>query len=210
MHLAVEILIICRVAKFIASLESPQHQIVEGCGDELSNTGFQLRQELNNWHDSFQLYTAGLGSDTHTDPAHTKDQDAGQHYIYLANVFFAAVSIYLSGIFDYEIVHWQSMGLPVPNLDEQQIQKHLSDILTLTAIVLDNTTISPLLLLFPLRIAGARSSEEWQQTLVIQLLERVERDFAVAGAFKGDLRALWARRAATYKLLQTSQDVDSK
>lgn len=115
-------------------------------------------------------------------------------FLSLAEVFFSATSIYLSGVFDYEIVHWQNMAIPVPNLSEEEIQTHVSTILVLSSMILDNSKISPVLVLFPLRVAGARSWDQWQHDCIIELLEKIEQTFPVAAAFRVDLGALWASR----------------
>ncbi|KAK8001216.1 hypothetical protein PG991_013438, partial [Apiospora marii] len=71
----------------------------------------------------------------------------------LSNVFFAAISIYLSGVFDYEMIHWQRWGIAVPTITEVELQVHLGQILSITSVALHETSLSPLLFLFPLRIA---------------------------------------------------------
>lgn len=86
------------------------------------------------------------------------------------------------------------MSIPVPNLSEEEIQTHVSTILVLSGMILDNSKISPVLVLFPLRVAGARSWDQWQHDCIIELLERTEQTFPVAAAFRMDLGALWASR----------------
>lgn len=111
----------------------------------------------------------------------------------MTKAFFAATSIYVSGVFDYEIPYWQDMGIVAPNLSEEEIQMHVINILTHTNSVLYNSSISPLLVLFPLRVAGARSWQGWQQDCIMQNLLVVERTFPVAAAFRADLMGVWAR-----------------
>ena len=112
----------------------------------------------------------------------------------LSNVFFAAISIYLSGIFDYEIIYWQSRDISVTCIPEDKVQEHLNSILTLTEVSLQTTTLSPLLFLFPLRIAGARSYEQWQRERVLLLLEQISQSFTVAQIFKTELGQVWYKR----------------
>lgn len=109
----------------------------------------------------------------------------------LARIFFAAISIYLSGIYDWEISHWQRLGLATPTLDEQTAQMHNSNILRLTATALDRTSISPLLLLFPLRISGARSRRQWQRDCICTMLDQISVSFSAAHAIKEDLSQVW-------------------
>ncbi|KAF5647956.1 hypothetical protein F52700_1169 [Fusarium sp. NRRL 52700] len=148
---------------------------------DVAQEGFRLRQALIDWE------AKGVAS---------KQQTAGNtsgNFSSLAKAFFAATSIYLSGIFDYEIPYWQDKGIVAPNLSEDEIQMHVINILTHINTVLYNSPISPLLVLFPLRVAGARSWQGWQQDCIMQNLLVVERTFPVAAAFRADLMGVWAR-----------------
>lgn len=109
----------------------------------------------------------------------------------LSRIFFAAISIYLSGIFDYEIPHWHRLGLIPPTLDEQTVQTHTNTILGLSNLALDTTNLSPLLFLFPLRIAGARSRTKWQRDWITKLIYRIGGGFAVANAIATELSYVW-------------------
>jgi hypothetical protein len=125
-----------------------------------------------------------------------EDEVVQDGFSLLAAVFHAATSIYLSGVFDYEIAHWNNLGIPVPTLTEGEIQDHRGTIVRLTSIILDGSNLSPVLLLFPLRVAGARSYQPWQQMEVLQLLGRIEGTFAAAGAFTFDLGRVWKQMVA--------------
>ena len=114
-------------------------------------------------------------------------------FFMLAKAFFAATSIYLSGVFDYEIPRWQDMGIAAPTLSEDEIQGHVGDILTYTQEILFNSSISPLLTLFPLRVAGARSWETWQHESIMDSLSAIEKSFPVAASFRADLQGVWFR-----------------
>jgi hypothetical protein len=120
---------------------------------------------------------------------------ADNGFSFLTQVFFAATSIYLSGVFDYEMPYWQGMGIVPAHLSEEEIQGHVIDILTLTNTILCSSSISPLLVLFPLRVAGARSLLKWQQDCIIQSLLTVETTFPVAAVFKADLQGVWDSRS---------------
>jgi len=115
-------------------------------------------------------------------------------FFFLSQAFFAATSIYLSGVFDYEMPHWQDMGIIAPTLSEDEIQGHVTDILMHTREILCNSSISPLLTLFPLRVAGARSWESWQQESIMDSLSVIEKSFPVAASFRADLQGVWSRR----------------
>jgi hypothetical protein len=99
-------------------------------------------------------------------------------------------------VFDYEITHWNNMGIPVSTLTEGEIQDHWGTTMRLTQAILDASNVSPVLLLFPLRVAGARSYQPWQQMEVVRLLRRIEGTFAAAGAFTIDLGRVWKQMVA--------------
>jgi hypothetical protein len=123
----------------------------------------------------------------------------------LSKIFFAAISIYLSGIFDYEITHWHHLGIIPPTLDEVTIQVHTLTILQLSTLALDTTNLSPLLFLFPLRIAGARSRTQWQRDWVARLVTRIGCGFAVAAAILMELNHVWE----IFDLEETSDETET-
>ncbi|KAG9254537.1 uncharacterized protein F5Z01DRAFT_687352 [Emericellopsis atlantica] len=144
----------------------------------LAAEGFRLRLALESWRAGRTEIQSCENVQTH---------DAASHKAVLSKIFFAAISIYLSGVFDYEILHWRHWGILVSTITEDQVQEHVRTILALTALALERSNLSPLLFLFPLRIAGARSCQPWQRERVLQLLARVGASFAVAGAFQMEL-----------------------
>jgi hypothetical protein len=152
---------------------------------EIATEGFDLRQSLLQWEMTVDLLPPSMSSQNGS----ILDAD----FVSLSAAFFSATSIYLSGVFDYEIMHWQKMGIVVPNLGEDDIQMHVTSILAQTSLILDGSAISPLLVLFPLRVAGARSCEIWQQDCILHHLATVERTFPVASAFRVELKKVWAR-----------------
>lgn len=155
---------------------------------QTSLEGFGIRNALREWQSvNAQLQSSDLSTEETNKPSSDDD------FMLLARVFHSAASIYLSGVFDYEIVHWQDLGMMVSTLAEDEIQGHLRNILELSDVLLTTSKISPLLLLFPLRTAGARSGEPWQQQEIMRLLERIEGGFSVAAAFKIDLGRVWER-----------------
>ncbi|KAF5662152.1 hypothetical protein FHETE_8042 [Fusarium heterosporum] len=154
---------------------------------DIAQQGFLLRQNLIDWE-------AREKSPNRQEDGRESAVSGG--FACLARSFFSATSIYLSGVFDYEITHWQKIGIVAPNLSEEEIQMHVATILTQTERVIHGSAISSLLVLFPLRVAGARSWESWQQDLIMQNLTTVERMFPVAAAFKEDLYGVWSRRAS--------------
>lgn len=150
----------------------------------ISMEGFLQRATLAEW------------SSKHAQPARERlkadGNFEGDDFFLLAKIFFAATSIYLSGVFDYEITHWQNLGILPATLSEDEIQVHVQAILERSKIVLDRSSVSPVLLLFPLRVAGARSWHVAQQECILQLLDKIELTFSVAAAFKFELGKLWS------------------
>ncbi|KAH6609062.1 hypothetical protein Trco_002408 [Trichoderma cornu-damae] len=149
-----------RTAEFI--------DIQEGCPDEeptpeahsICSAAVTLGEALSSWYTPYARPAAKPAAHSRA-----KEDDS----MLLSRIFFAAISIYLSGIFDYEITHWHRLGLAPPTLDEQAVQTHTNTILQLSNLALDATNLSPLLFLFPLRIAGARSRTQWQRDWVARL-----------------------------------------
>jgi len=109
----------------------------------------------------------------------------------LAGIFFSATSIYLSGVFDYDLCYWQSLNCAVPTLSEDEIQQHVESALTLSHYVL-RTELSPLLLLFPLRVASARARRPGQRQQIMGSLRIIKSSFPVAEAFMTEIEELWS------------------
>ena len=153
--------------------------------------GFELREQLRCW--AFTKHTSNGFRDPRRPPGFEPKPELELQL--LAETFYSATSIYLSGVFDYEISYWHSLNLPAPTLSEDDIQQHVGFILALSH-QLVKTDFSPLLLLFPLRVASARARQVWQRQQIMELLGIVKSSFAVAGAFIDDIEELWKHRAA--------------
>jgi hypothetical protein len=160
----------------IDALETTPIALVLPLAQSLALEGFQLRAVLNDWAAAASLV-----------PHRTPE-------MLLATTFHAAASIYLSGNFDYEVHHWLEMGINVPVLSNTDITTYFNTIIRSTRLALKTTSLSAVLFLFPLRVAGARAYTTSQQDAVTGLLEEVTRRFIVGDAFLGDLKQLWASR----------------
>ncbi|KAF4964492.1 hypothetical protein FSARC_7594 [Fusarium sarcochroum] len=190
-----DIIVLCstlrvRASSFVRSLVERELASSDEYLDDaysIVQEGFHLRQALVDWEARESSYS----SDSFSEGGST----VYDNFTSLAGAFFSATSIYLSGVFDYETTHWQEMGIIVPNLGEEEIQVHVASILAHTDTILNGSSISPLLVLFPLRVAGARSCESWQQECITQHLAMVERTFPVASDFRADLGKVWSRRS---------------
>lgn len=171
-----------RTAKYIDLQEEYNGEKLAARGKSICSDACTLKEALGSWYASY---------------AQPENEQAAYNMIeennsmLLSRLFFAAVSIYLSGIFDYEITHWHNIGLIPPTLEEKKVQMHTNAILGLSNLALDTTNLSPLLFLFPLRIAGARSRTRWQRDWIARLVTRIGREFAVATAISTELSHVW-------------------
>jgi hypothetical protein len=157
----------------------------------LASEGHHLRADLASW----QLrYHPRLRSDEFGEVESARYLAGNdQGHTILSAMFFSAASIYLSGNFDYDLPLWQSLGIAVPILPTDQVLEHAESILVLVQEALSKTSLSPLLFLFPLRIAGARARFMEQRSTVVELLRLVSTQFAVAREFIEELKQLWKR-----------------
>jgi hypothetical protein len=155
----------------------------------LAAEGSHLRDALVLWQLQYQ-FTPGMES------LGTYGSEAGPgqidlDHVVLSNIFFSAASIYLSGNFDYNLSFWHSLNIQNPILSRDDILQHVWTILAFVRLALKNTCLSPLLFLFPLRIAGARVRSLEQRDTIIELLQLVATQFAVARQFISELKELW-------------------
>lgn len=87
-------------------------------------------------------------------------------------------------------------GKPIPSLHEYEIEKHVDAILEHTERVLRSSGIPGVLLLFPLRMAGAGVFETSKKRKILKLLDRIyQTGFVVADIIRIDLEDLWRHRA---------------
>lgn len=171
-----------RTAEFIEMQKENAGEELTPRGKSLCSNACTLKEALESWYTSY--------TQPENKPA-TYIMIEENDSMLLSRIFFAAISIYLSGIFDYEITHWHNIGLIPPTLDEETIQMHTNAILGLSNRALDTTNLSPLLFLFPLRIAGARSRTRWQRDWIARLVTRIGSRFAVAAAISTELNHVW-------------------
>ncbi|XP_014552838.1 hypothetical protein COCVIDRAFT_29841 [Bipolaris victoriae FI3] len=159
-----------------SSLHHPQAQM-------LADEGIELQQGLQQWW----ICAEAWGKDT-------SEVDAD---LVVARTYYHAMSIYLSGSYDYH-KHWNQPGSPpAPILNRSSIEMHMNEILRLGQELLDHG-LAGLLLFIPLRIAGARVSYKKDQDLILRLLKTIsQRGYAVANAIYIDLVELWARKMST-------------
>lgn len=112
----------------------------------------------------------------------------------LANVFHPAISIYLSGVYDYELHFWDEYDYAIPTLCNDKIAFYVDIIVNTVTDALKNSTLSPLLFLFPLRIAGARADHRAHTRLISEALQLISTRFVVALSISSDLEEIWAAK----------------
>lgn len=149
---------------------------------------YNLHSQLQAWASAYHTSPAFRDQTAMIwqDPPLPDNTDDGLQPQSLAETFFSAASIYLAGVFDYEICHWQRLHLPPPALSEDEIQQHVSLILASSQRLVVETSLCPLLLLVPLRVASARARTVEQRHQIMDLFGLVGSRFAVARAIVAD------------------------
>ena len=95
----------------------------------LAEEGLQLRSSLYAWEEMAGHWQASLATD---------------NQMLTAWVFYAAISIYLSGTFDYSEA-WTERDILTPALGQHEIQQHVENVLNITAGAIKTTNISGLM-----------------------------------------------------------------
>ena len=152
---------------------------------DMTTEGFQLRTALSLLQSVLIAWPTNSPTDIET---------------LIAWTYFHAISIYLSGIYDYHPV-WDSLGVSTPSLSQPLIEHHMSNILDLTTCALQASSLSGLLFLLPLRIAGARCWSKVQEQRIRTLLSQIETSFPAVNAFAGELEDLWANRESNHQIM---------
>jgi hypothetical protein len=143
--------------------------------------GHHIRTALNQWYSNFQA----------NPKVPDTDGDENNQSL-LALTYFHAISIYLSGIFDYRHQFYQSN---CPTLSQEVIQGHVDAIILCTQAALATTNLAGILLFVPLRIAGARVMKRGETEMIKVMLREVsKRGFVVADAFEDELREVWSEK----------------
>lgn len=137
--------------------------------------GHHLRNELQTWgKEAYARRAAQLVSN---------DSDL------LGLIYYSAISIYVSGPFDYSSI-WRDNGIATPALRQEDVDFHVGSILKLSEQVLQERSVAGAALFFPLRIAGARvkaGGHRNRKLKVDDLLERIKVVYAASEAIAQDL-----------------------
>jgi hypothetical protein len=109
----------------------------------------------------------------------------------VAWMYYHALSIYLSGVFDYTL----SEVCAIPSLRDEEITVHLEGILKRSDEAIQQSQTSRVFLLLPLRIGGNRCSNWKQCQEVLKRIDILRDQFAVATAFRTELLQIWSSRS---------------
>jgi hypothetical protein len=138
--------------------------------------GLDIRTRLEDWYTNFLEWSPDCPNPNDTQST-------------LAAIYYHATCIFLSGIFDYRS---QFNHIIAPILPLLLIQSHASAIVSSTREALKSTNLGGVLFFFPLRVAGARTTNMQQKEAILGMLSEIsKRSFIVADAFTMDLQALW-------------------
>ncbi|USP81299.1 uncharacterized protein yc1106_08573 [Curvularia clavata] len=156
----------------------PQSEIDLAEAQRLGEEGIVMQQWLQQWWKSAEAWE--------------RDTSRVDGDLLVAKSYYHAISIYLSGSYDYHS-HWSRPGAPqAPILDRPTIEGHMHEILRLSQKLLDHG-FAGLLLFIPLRIAGARVADTNDRDVILQMFLTIsQRGYAVADAIRSDLVELWA------------------
>jgi hypothetical protein len=151
----------------------------------LANDGLQIQTSLRSWSKKTTSWIVA--------PGQKSNSFSGASNSILAKVYYHAITIFLSGLFDYR-QHWAASDQPihVPTLNQSEVQQHVTEILDTTQNALEKTNMVGVLFFFPLRVAGARARIQEQKLQILELLRRISKaNFVAADAFVEDLTQLW-------------------
>jgi hypothetical protein len=156
----------------------------------LASEGRLLQESLEQWWMSTATWEESLHNHSSSPPT----QLWPDAELLIAYVYYHAISIYLSGTFDYH-THWSWPKAPAaPILSRSKIDWHVSEILRVSQELLAQG-VSGVLLFFSLRVAGARADDVGSRNVIMNLLHTTaRRGFVVAEAFITELSHLWASR----------------
>lgn len=108
----------------------------------------------------------------------------------IAKIYLAATSIFLSGVYDYRSI-WLETIEATPALPRNFIEQHVNTILDLTEFAMQETNLSKLLFLYPLRVACSRVWTCEQKDRLRSMFGTIRKSFAVAHVFVAGIEELW-------------------
>ncbi|KAJ4026252.1 hypothetical protein NW752_001191 [Fusarium irregulare] len=145
--------------------------------DDLAQEGRVYQQRLLDWHNRALV-----------------QKQPGDGYCKLELAIFHALQLFICMNYTFYTC-WDGLG--IPSLAEGEIETHVSAVICYAGEILDHSGIPGLLLLFPLRMAGANTNEPLQKDSVLRLLSRISQTgFIVSKQITVDLEDVWTYKAS--------------
>ncbi|KAI1071473.1 hypothetical protein LB507_005479, partial [Fusarium sp. FIESC RH6] len=145
--------------------------------DELAREGRAYQQRLLDWHNRALV-----------------QKQHGEAHFELELAIFHALQLFICMNYKFYTC-WDELS--IPRLTKGETETHVSTVLCYADEILDHSGIPGLLLLFPLRMAGANTNEPWQKDRVLRLLSRISQTgFIVSKQITVDLEDVWAYKAS--------------
>lgn len=135
--------------------------------------GWKLHQDLDTWSEQ-----------------HTKSSDAFAPISIISNIYHMTLTINLMSIFSFP--HFKELNLSVPTISDGSLEDRVDILIFLLETALRSTSLAGLLLLWPIRVAGAKATRQDQVSIVSDMLREIEqRGFVVAKNFEKVLTRQW-------------------
>ncbi|PVI04066.1 hypothetical protein DM02DRAFT_694603 [Periconia macrospinosa] len=152
--------------------------------ESLGAEGLSLRRALQEWQELATQWSIAI-------PHFANRTDGADIDLLIAQAYFHAISIYLSGIFDYH-VPWTKEGAPcAPILPRHEVEHHIAEIFGFCKALL-NAGVAGIMLFFPLRVTGARSRQVQDQNEVLSFFREIsQRGYSTATTLVAELCTLW-------------------
>lgn len=176
-----------RTLRFVLNASNLDKREQERQAQSLADEGLALQNSLQEWYKETQYWTTiSHDNQTATNMAQRPDTE-----LMLSYAYYHAISIYLSGTYDYHR-QWSGPAAPcAPILSRHEVNWHVSQILETSRMLLALGTCG-IFLFFPLRVAGARTLDLRLREVILGLFKMTsQRGFLVAEALITDLSELW-------------------
>ncbi|RGP81833.1 hypothetical protein FLONG3_30 [Fusarium longipes] len=142
----------------------------------LAQEGCMYQRRLQDWHEQMLEHGNWLDGDCK-----------------LALIIYHALQLFVCMNYTFYTC-WDEDSIPTLTTDE--IESHVSTVTSQATELLESSSIPGILLLFPLRMAGANANSPFHKDRIIRLLERIsETGFVVSKRIAVDLDEIWAYKA---------------
>ncbi|KAF2501785.1 hypothetical protein BU16DRAFT_501132 [Lophium mytilinum] len=177
--------VLCTRATYYAdAVEAASETLDTSDGFAVITEGLYLRRCLSDWYHQIECRLP-----TARDPSTPLQTNME---LLIALIYYHALSIFLSGCFDYRLSCFPAPPASLPILTRTQVERHLASILSLTELALNKTWLTGVAFLFPLRVAAARAWSAADQNEVVQRLRSVRsKGFSITNLFEEEVNCLW-------------------